>query len=58
MVPSSGEYIAAVVADTLASRRPSDEDDEKGHSRPILQQSRALQSVAKKVFASKVTESV
>ena len=31
--------IAAVVANTLASRRPSDEDDGKGHPRLILQQS-------------------
>ena len=35
----SGEYIAAVVADTLASCRSSDEDDGKGHPRLILQQS-------------------
>ena len=33
------ELIAAVVADTHASRRPSDEDDGKGHFRCILQQS-------------------
>ena len=38
-IESSGEYIAAVVADTLASRRPSDEDDGKGHPRLIFQQS-------------------
>ena len=37
--PRSGKHIAAVVADTHASRRPSDEDDGKGHSRLILQQS-------------------
>ena len=45
-VPSSGEHIAAVVADTHASRRTSDEDVGKGHSRLIFQQ-------AKKVHASK-----
>ena len=38
-IQSSGEHIAAVVADTLASRRPSDEDGGKGHPRLILQQS-------------------
>ena len=32
-------HIAAVVADTHASRRPSDEDDGKEHSRLTLQQS-------------------
>ena len=39
MIQRGGEYIAAVVADTLASRRSSDEDDGKGHPRLILQQS-------------------
>ena len=32
-IQRSGEYIAAVVADTLASRRSSDEDDGKEHPR-------------------------
>ena len=35
-IQRSGEYIAAVVADTLASRRSSDEDDGKGHLRLIF----------------------
>ena len=42
---------AAVVADTHASRRPSDEDDGKGHSRLIFQQS-CVSICGKKVYAS------
>ena len=35
---NDGEYIAAVVADRLTSRRSSDEDDGKRHPRLVLQQ--------------------
>ena len=42
MIQRDGEYIAAVVADTLASRRSSDEDDGKGHPRLFLQLSRVF----------------
>ena len=35
----SGKYFAAVVADSLVSRRSLDEDDGKGHSCLVLQES-------------------
>ena len=57
-IQRGGEYIAAVVADTLASRKSSDEDYGKGHPR-LFFNSRAFQPVAKKIYPSRTaTENV